>query len=572
MAGIIESEKLQWNEFERSVNREPLQCFYQKATNDTYTASGYSFYVKTPGQGLLLDPDIWIKYTVNIVEAGANTLAGNFVTVAAAADTFVNGYAAADLRAAFRGGNIMQRATQQMNVIINGHSITSEPWKFIDVLNKLYVSDEESRHEFSSSGGRFDSGNHSHRCINDIPMAGVSAGNIAGAILGINAYNGVHTRTEVAATGAAGNNLLQMVQSAPLSSYFFNEGFNDRYLKFQDGIRRSQAPNAQLTVQYGANAATTTYTFVFYERLPIPPFKMYSSDGISGVIPNIKDLTIRGQFSSNLSSIVLRSSAAIAAVFSIAIPDGASNSSQCELLLKWYTPPMALQIPRELSIPLRKINSWATNKTINALGAGDNGTDIGVAISEYNISLDAVPDLLLIYLRARIDVALTNTQPDYYMFEINNLQINIEGASGKLNQIQTIDLYNKYKRYLHYKDSKLPPFDEWRRYTCFACLKPEDYGVIAGPGYVNQITLGVTFNANNWWNIPKMGLIPAENYASTTAELVIISIYDKWSLTIRDSGSAQSELSRIIPGVIPASSSLGLSELKPLGAGLRSIM
>jgi hypothetical protein len=560
---IINSPKLQYQEFIKSLNNEPLQCLYQKLTNDTYTSSGYSFTVKSPGQGLLLDPDIWIHYRLTLTEAGNNTLTRDYMTVGG--NAFVNQYAGQNNRIAFRGGNIMQKATQNMNVIINGHSLTCEPWKFIDILNRLYISDDQSKHEFSSSGGKFDNGNHSHRCLNDVPSASLS-GAINNQTLGLNIYQGYHSAAEVIATGAAVNS--QAIAPAPPVEYFFNEGFSDRCFKFADLIRRSQAPNAAVGVQYGANAATNTYTVDLYERVPIPPFKMYSNDSVYGMIPHIKDMTIKGQFSSNLSPLIIRASIAdISTDVGVSVPANASNSDACEILLKWYTPPQNFIMPREISIPLRKINVYPVSQTIPALGAADNPGVIQ-SIQQYNISLDSIPDLLIIYLRYRMD-SYTNLLPDDYMFEMQNLNLNIEGSSGKLNQVQTIDLYNKWKKLLKHGDSKLPSYDQWRRYMCVAALQPDDYGVMKGPGYDNPVTLGVSFNANNWWNIPAMGLVPAENYAGQLAELIVCSIYDKWSLTIRDSGSAQSELTRIGSKIEGTVESIGLSERKPLGGGLR---
>lgn len=531
------SDKLLYPQFEKMVKEVPMQVMYQVASNDTYTSSGYSFYIKSPGKGMLLDSDIWIKYTLSLTDLANNAISGLFGSPAAD-DAFANIAAASNVRLAFRSGFAIQKATQSMLVIINGLSLTNEPWKFVDVLNKLYISDDQSRHEFSSSGGKYDNGNHGHRTASDISVVGITdAAILNNQTLGINIGGGFHTAAEIQLTGAT--RIAPCYTPAPLSDYFYNEGFTDRHFKLADIIRRSQAPNAQTGVQYGPNAASTTYTITVYERLPIGPFKMYSNDEIFGVIPHINDLTIRGMFSSNFLANVMRSSASVAAICSLSVPANASGSSQCELYLKWYTPPQSFPIPQQISLPLRKINVWSTSKTIVALAAADNPGTMS-AVSEYNISLDAIPDLLLIYYKYRVDSILSN-MPDSYHFEITDLRLSIEGASGKVSLIQTIDLYNKWKSYLRHEDTKLPQFDEWRRYTCVAVLKPEDYGCLRGPGYDNPVTLGVQFTPFNWWNIPKLGLIPSNNYTGTAAELIVTSIYDRWSLTIKESGGASSQ-------------------------------
>lgn len=570
---VVESSKLQYSEFIREVEKVPLQTYYQLQNNDTYSSSGYSFYIKSPGQGLLLDPEIWIYYSIRLTDTGgANaTLANNYELAGGANDDIRGAYARTDIRYALRSGNIMQKATQGMTVIINGHSLTCEPWFYVEELNRLYISQDQSKHEFSASGGQFDNGNHSHRVLSDCHSSGQNTA-VTDARMEVHIYKGFHSNVVAMPTQAAGaaQNMVNCISPLPESEYFFNQGYNDRYMKFADIIRRTQAPNANYGVRFSAANANQNYDIDIYERLPINPFKQYSNDHFNGMIPNVKDLTIRGQFSTNLASLVLRTSAAGNVTVNIV-----SASDNCQLLLKWYTPPqdMIMNIPKEISIPLRKINVWPKNETLPVPGAADRVSADSV-INESNISLDGIPDLLLIYVRLRPD-QFTTVVPDSYHLEFDNLQLNIEGASGKMNQIQTIELYNKWKKLLKHGDNKITPYDEWRRYMCIACLKPEDYGCIKGPGYDNPVSLGIQLTCRNWWNIPAMGGgaagANAELYNLTGGQLCVVSIYDKWSLTIRDSGSAQSELTRVASAITPSVGSIGLSQLQP-SQGIRGLL
>lgn len=563
------SDKLMWQSFQKEIFEGPLQVFYQTVSNDTYTSSGYSFYIKSPANGMLLDRDVWIKYTLNVVELANNAVSNTISTYNDGNNGFGNIYAASNTRIAFRGGNVMQKAHQAITCIINGLTISSEPWKYVEELNRIFISQEQSRHEFSGSGGAFDNGNHSHRVAGDIGASGFNAGNIAAAATGITIINGFHSNAEIQATGAAGNNLIVAVQNVPKYDYYYNEGYSDRHVKFADLMRRFQAPNAGTGNQYGVagGAAANTYQFTFYERIPIPPFKMYSNDEQDGVIPNIKDLTIRSNFTSNFLPNIIRSSVDLAAIMRLDVPANSSGSSNCELYLKWYTPPINYSIPAQISMPLRKIWTWASSKLIGALAAADNPGTM-TAISEYNISLEAIPDLLLIYYKYRVDSTLS-TYPDSYHFEITDLRINLEGQSGKVSQIQTIDLYNKWKSILRHNDAKIPPFDEWRRYMCIACLKPEDYGCIRGPGYDNPVTLGIQFTPRNWWNIPSAGLVAEETYNGTAAELIVTGIFDKWMLNIPANGSAVSSLTKevgmmkpYLPSLPAANQQLMMNDLR----------
>lgn len=562
---VIESEKLSFAEFSKTVNRDPLQTFYQVQDNDSYSSSGYSFYVKSPGQGLLLDPEIWIKFTIRLQEnaAAANAIKNNFQT-RQNADNVAGVPPAADVRMAWRQGNIMARGTQNISVIINGQSFSYEPWKYVDVLNRLYVSNDQSEHEFSSSGGRFDEGNHG--VITDSDNWGIGAGSIViAAGDNINNRNIQHYHSNLAA--AANNIQINTRNIINNDAFGLNKGFSKRHLKFADQLRRSSAPNAGRGLRYnGTNIADADhqyYLFEFFERIPCPPFKMYSNDSTYGVIPNIRDMTIRGQFCSNLLQNILQKSTALAANTIELEFASLSGGTNCQLFLKWYTPPVVSSIPREVTLPLKKISVWAKSVNLAAPGAADNYSS--TPVSDYNISLDAIPDLLLIYFKYRMDSFDCN-MPSDYLCEIIDLSINLEGASGKVNKIQTIQLYQNWKKLLKHQDSNIIDYDEWRRYCCVACLQPEDYGVLKGPGYDNPATLGVSFTARNWHNNPgydNTGAATNELFAGTLFELVVTSIYDKWSLTIRNSGGAESALTKIVAPHTASTASIGLSQLQP---------
>ena len=131
--------------------------------------------------------------------------------------------------------------------------------------------------------------------------------------------------------------------------------------------------------------------------------------------------------------------------------------------------------------------------------------------------------------------------------------INIDNASGKLNQINSLDLYNKWKKLLKHQDNKIIGYEEFRRYCCVACLQPEDYGVRYGPGYSNPCVLGLKFTPICWYRNPAIGHDAQgaqENFggdagASVDTELVVTTIYYKNRLIIRADGSAQQEMVKI---------------------------
>lgn len=599
----VESEKLQVPIFQPSVNVDPLQTFYMRQTSDSYNASGFSFYLKSPSMHALLDPEIWIRYRVkvnSVTAVGADsllalTMAGLANAGAAAGLPFSPGGATAAYAAvpdavahfAFRQGNVMQRCMQSLVVVINGFSLTCEPWKFIDPLNRLYVSENQSKHIFSTSGGQYDSGNFGLVTDRDVYATGACSGGAAvGSVFHMLQRN-------VAAGAAAVDNYRY---SFPLTERWYNPGFSDRCDKFTRECRgeiRSgdlatsrSLPNGAVGIQgqfsaqgsgngAGGGGAVNqggggNFLFDIYERLPISPFKMYHNDGVGGVIPNIKDLIIRGGFTANLNGVMMQGNAVHDTFFNILL---GSEAADCEIFLKWYSPPNGVMIPREISIPMRKIDVWSNSKTIIAVGAAEIKS-ASYQLSEYNIALDAVPDLLLIYVRKRLDDATVKMPSDYH-YELQNLQISLENHGGKMTQIQTIELYQKWLKYSMHGDFQEVCYDEWRKYLCIAVLKPEDYGIINGPGYDNPIILGIQANVYSYYNNPAIGLKAAELFDQTTAELVVVSIYDKWSLMISANGIARAELTRIRTSAGTISTAASLQSINGSGGangGLPGLM
>lgn len=606
---IDKSIKLVYNEFQKSIAEVPLEVYYQTISADQYTANGFQFNIKQPGPQALLDSDIWIRYKIKILETANNALVNSFenptLNVAANANATRAYYPATNTRFAFRGGNIMQRAIAQFSVQINNRTISVQPYRWIDALNRLYISNDQSEHEFSASGGRFDEGNHGVRTskinwkdrtsiVNDnVQFFGPTVPTLWASVINaliasdnstavINVNESYYTNTNPVLTG-----LISADQKAqrnfgfsnlkpdfPLNYEFYNPGFDARVNKLTELLRRNRAEYygvGDFNSAYLANAAPVAtaatvvtplqfrgslgadaggaheFIFEIFERLPCPLFKMYSNDEVYGVIPNITQMQLQGNFLNTFLANILRSdNEALAASISFDNLGG----SDCQLYLRWFSPPQQMSIPREITIPYKKINVWPkTYPLTTAPNAMAGNASQSIDVSEYNITLEAIPDLLLIYLKYNAS-AQTLGVPDDYNAEITDLTINIDNASGKLNQIQSIDLYNKWKKLLKHNDNRIIGYNEWRKYCCVAALQPEDYGVRYGPGYSNQTALGIKFKGI-LWNVNPSIMYQAVEYMpnnATTAnalELEVVSIFNRNALTIRADGSASEELLKV---------------------------
>lgn len=594
MAEIDKSVKLVFNEFTRAISEVPLEVYYQTITSDQYSANGFQFNIKQPGTNALLDCDIWMKYTFAIYDVG-NAIRSTFEREANSGA----GYPEDNNKVSFRGGNVAARCLQNLSIQLNNTTLNVQPYKYMDVLNRIYVSNDMSEHEFSASGGRYDEGNHGIRhglveysgVMPTANLVSTQGGTThAAAAFVINdaaAANNTNTNfirwsDHFHTLGIGGNlNLVcNMRPPYPMNKYWYNPGFKNRIEKFQRKCRTEasvtlgQVGKAGLPADAGANArfigaqpvlaaGSQYWTFEIFERLPIPLFKMYSSDGNYGVIPNITQMQIQGNFLNNLAENLIRctDNNMDFNMYWTGMP-----SNQGQLYLRWYTPPMSMAIPREISIPYPKINTWSVSLAdvetmAAALAAHKAWSDVSIA--QYNITLEAIPDLLLIYVKYSA-INYTCDAPDDYLLELLNLNINIDNASGKVNQIQTIDLYQKWKKIIKHQDAKIIDYDEWRRYCCVACLQPEDYGCRYGPGYSNQTTFGVTATARNHHINPTIakgeaGLGGAEAIDPGGAqhlELIITSIYNKSRLTIRADGTAQQDMTKMAAEFNMISSSL----------------
>lgn len=646
---ITESTKIQWADYVPAVSSEPLNTYYQRQNAQSYGATGYSFVLKSPSINAFMDPEVYIRFRFVIRDNGLLSIAGMYKNRAYSGNVVNNALAAVDTilpgvgnisnsgivpgeirRFSFRGGNIFQRATQQIAATINGWTLSYEPWKWIDPLNRLYVSNSQSLHIFSGSGGALDSGNHGNLSAIDNYYYGsydVTGGNTTGSYvtvspgnpaqfaavrfrvkiidcLGFNIPYGIGTttgaggtlpgdasRTSTLLNTEVGTTLSDSIGITALKKFpphpkFYNPGLTERqYCMFRwirgdsrGETQNSVAANAGQAPNLAANASAMykgsfddlvvdsqrqKYAFEIYEPLPVPLFKMYHNDGVAGIIPHVRDLQIVATFSPNMLSNIFRTNYDITDVlYGFSLDWTNITTSDCEIMIKWYTPPMNLSIPREISLPLRKIDLYLGGPLNVTQMVGTQIKSGSTRVSQYNISIDAVPDLFMIFVRRKLD-NIGADEPDDFYFEITNLVIQLENNGGKATQIHTYQMYQNWLKYAKHRDPVEMDYDEWRKFCCVALLKPEDYGIIRGPGYDNYIVLGITCDTYNWHNAPTfntMGTSELFNVDNNNAELTVISIFDRWAITLSDLGQAKAGLTRIrennppsLPGgVIPA--------------------
>lgn len=677
---VERSDKLKWQVYEPSIAEAPYLVYYMIQSSDNYTSSGYSFNIKTPALGAFLDPEVYLRYKIRIKAKSAGNIQALFggtnsvfidpnsypntsttVTPNNAGNNLIDngiiigaggtgvepatGNPGAIKRIAFRQGNVMQRCTQQIVLTVNGFTLNAEPWKWIDPMNRLMVSKEQSKHVFSGSGGEFDSGNHGLRnsldniaqyIQSDRKIEVADSGQDSTTVplndntFGVNDvwnnglnkyyYDGVFGgATFGGATGAfplADRNLNMIISEGfnvrvaapimgrridandltyaetgvinlndhsyhlgfggtflykyPKHELFYNPGFSNRIYdllrKFRgtivgDSFSTGNGVSANCSVQNNAlyfAEDNDGFDLYVYEPVPLPPFKMWHNDGVGGIIPHVRDMTLRATFTANLlanmfmANYNVDSSNTLDKYGGFSIDFSSITSSDCQIHMQWYLPPPSITIPREISIPLRKYDMYissTSNSAFNTSLSVVNNYSTNWQFQQYNISLDAVPDLLMIYVRYKNDTVRTNIPCDMH-FELVSLTLQLENNGGKLNQITTFKMYQNWLKYIKFDDPPEMTFDEWRKYCCVAVLKPDDYGIIRGPGWDNVVVLGVQGTARNHWNNPSINMVGNESFFNLAItqqeiELVVLSIYDRWHLTLSADGTARANLTRI---------------------------
>lgn len=530
--------------FENIPRNVPYDVFYQTLTSSGYDEQGFEFNITTPGDHALLTKDIWIEYKIRVRETANRTIQRHFEDYATSVNIYSNN------KFSFRQGNVMARSIRQMNVTINQNDMKYYPADYFDVLSRLYVSQTQSKHEFSASGGSFDSGNHGFRTNQIIYSELNPNANMVPddwkienqqQIVNANTKLFVHVIQGWHEDGDVVDDDIDLICNArnayPILYPFYNPGFSDRVatmsLKLRHDANDESEANWPLNSQFQPVLVAGTlnnyyWTFTILERLPIPLFKMYSTDGIKGCIPNIKEMNIRALFHHVLFNSMFNYSEANlnASLYWTGI-----TLRDCKLYVKWILPKM--QIPEAISIKCPRIDTkvlpYLQSDTLtNLFNATHTLKYADTDINFRDISLIAVPDVLLVYARIRSNKITLHTPNDCHM-ELLNLYIHLGASAGKLTGISSVMCYQLWKNSLKHHDNDIMGYDEWRKYCFVAVLKPEDYGLKNYDDINKPVYLQINCTARNWWINPSVlnGNIEilSDDNNNREYELVITSIY-----------------------------------------------
>lgn len=594
------SSSLFWHPFTGSVDKEPLFVQYQRYTAQSATSSDLSFYIESPANGVLLDNEVWLYYELSITDTANSAVPDSIVanigkirsawsvSAVEAGDAAIRSKMAANnpnYLTSFRSGLPMQRSCQNCALDINGTVMTYELSKYHDAMNRLYISKEEAPTVFSSSsGGGFDDGNHLGMPTNYNPPKVV--GQIGStALLNPAPVNAAQVQLMVGRRSQYGTNtgtITNVITTyVPDSQFTFNKGFTERANNFEYRWRyhNNVAVDASNVVLPYTRYENTVKMYC-YEKLCFSPFHFYDNRDIKMSIPNIRTLQLTFQFHTNQADLMFRSCAAEVGI------DMNWWATPPKLLMRWYTPPGGYAIPQQISIPISKMWTY-TNATLTQPaappGAGYIATNKIVwntSFSISNISLPAMPDLFILFFKRRL-ADYKEIMPDDYNLSINKIQIDMEGNSGKLNNADSIQLWNMYRRHLRLYPVGRDEYLHWYNFHCIVPITPSDLGVIKGAGFDNPIQLSLSnIELNYNYGMPSIGnqsnfddgggnpfRCPNFNpellsVGTCNFDMHLICVYDKYALTLTKDGSSELQLLRVnAGGTSTAPSNLGPSSL-----------
>lgn len=549
------SHEIDFENAKSFLHDKPYDVMYQTKYSDSYGSTGFTANIDPPSFHALLSRDIWIEYSFYIAETQGPLVLGeitkpiqgmfehaqNDIVPVAGTPVPIN-----TIRVALRSGNIMNRITEQLHVNLNNYQYYYYPSSYHDVMNRLYVSNKQSEHEFSTSGGCFDDGNHGHRTShvrygtlvqneNVVPqlfgIASVSANANLRTHSDIYLIDGFSTNGDVT-SNATRDLLCNMRATYPVRYPYYNEGFSKRFEIFSMNLRQAYnvssdffANNAVPGLQFRGNEFNE-WKVTVRERMLCPLFKMYSTDRVQGVIPNISNIKIQSMFTNNILPNLFRSSTATPP-FTLLWTNITTND--CKLFLKWYV--LKTPLPQEITLNLPTFFTYQVPFTLsaamNAIAASAKYVDTTLRIE--NVEFPAIPDLLLVYIKYHL-TNYTHDTPDDYNLEIVNFYMNLNKESGKCLNITSTQLYHLWKSNLNYDTENIISFDEWYQYCFVICLKPEDYGIKINEEYNQPCRYSFFGTARNWWMNPTVANAAREVLggaagAGTTCQFVAHGIY-----------------------------------------------
>jgi hypothetical protein len=595
MSQAIIDRCLGYPSFVPTYQINPTNTYYQREDAQTATASNCTWSITAPGKGLLLDPEIFIEFTIKISTTTNDVfqLSDLFMpssTIIPAPlpnedqktdidqnDRYAPGTGTLrnNMHAmAVRGPVGMAAIFEFILLTLNGQTLSTQPNVYQRHMDRLFMSKEEAEGIATLSSGHFDDGSFTNiqrdLCLTSqlVGAEGITAGTNCIMTLGSTApilLNNGGVGTRIGETAADVKKRSFMSQH-PFHDKNYNNGFTKRVDILRQAARRQCG--GELVTNIGILNSNTdkgyadTITIVVYDHCPIGPLYNYGSRDPKSSIGHVSELALSLQIHSNYKALLLQANLPLAWEKLITVD---FFTTAPKLLLKWYTPPLSYKIPPEISIPIWKdavfqksgITFAATASSSAALLSGV--TEQGAykqTISYNNIRLEQFPDLLLIFISRDPNEILMSHPTDYNAY-IERLSISVDGYSGKLLNASGAQLYEMWLKNVNTGGGTKATSDEYKYHIGCAAIRPRDIGLTYGPGLDHPLTIHITCDAVSFNYMPRNGYLTMtgilggtvgpDTYNSSpgTYKMSVVCMYDRYNLTLNENGGASLSMLKI---------------------------
>lgn len=567
----------------------PMSTYYQREDAQSASASRVTWYITSPGHNMLLDPHALVEYTVTIkyngenpvdtlrLIFGNNSAAETLTTGPPLLPRGVNAGLNPQKHFALRQNFPFIRCIQSASVTINGQTMSTQPESYIDQLNRLYLSQQESETYASTSAGFYDDGCHYPQMTGrgdvTVPVYYGNGANTGGEFLPLArqslippnpnpetqtwSYFGKQNRSLI-----VNNTLVRKWDSGQAcrgNPAYVNSGYTARFNRIEQLCRATNSLD-----HIGGDTATARYpqslTFTIVEPIPLAPFFMYPARDSKMSIPWVEQMQLTYLYNSNWKQMLLQGGTQCP--FGLADAAGLDitfTNPKPRLLLRWFVPPRAIttSIPPQISMPVwqnRQFQMTYQQPIVLADAAyntQDAQSEIGAVLHKQfnNLRLEQWPDLMLVYLK--IDPG-TTTYKDASdgNFHIYGLSISVDGLAGRILDASSRQLYEMWRTNTRHNGKK-SCYEAWRRHHCVAAIRPRDLGLLQGPGIDHPVTLHLNVDYEIMNQVGQTG--DSEAYDKSwnpydtvrTVTMYVQCIYNRYIFTISEDGKSKLEMLKL---------------------------
>ena len=457
--------------FSLSVPTGPRNVYVHRYPGK-YDGKRVVFDVRAPGN-LLLDREVYVKYTLNLLGPGGTTDPGFMFEGSAlptANDAFASAYSRIDTHVAPRQGWTLHHAIRQSTLKLNEETVTQQPDVLAGVLARFYASQRELETVCTLSGGELNSGSHDFFHPGRVQIIGTFDGD--------DGFHNVRIVNHGFSVGVNANPASLNAFGTPVCRQWVNDGLGKRLCRLSQVARGQSDPftanSTPALTRYGVGNGQLIIVEL-RDRLPMSPFVTWEHRDGGGSIPNIARMEVA--FDLPEPSKLIRNLFYGVDSADITSLDWTLDIDELERVCKWITPPVGTRIQCENTVKMIHYDVFQRSlldaDTESLVLPADEAESNVVTFTWDDLHIANWPQKMFIFVRpVRQDVQL----PAEHHLTITQLDIDVNGHSGKLQSFQSEDLFVMYVNNAPSSRSMHHEFREWRDSYCCAVLTQNEIG------------------------------------------------------------------------------------------------